>query len=70
MDAPCYLNQILYYEKKEIKGIKNRLIVSVKKVLSANDKSLVKTLEKDLKRSLKIISVKKTKKGATRKKPV
>ena len=52
-------------KKKEIKGIKKKLIDSVKKALNANNKSLISTLEKDLKQSIKTVSVKKVKKRRT-----
>jgi len=57
-------------KKKEIKGLRKKLIVSVKKALNANNKSLIDILEKDLKKSIKVVSVKHTKKNVTKKKPV
>ena len=57
-------------KKKEIKGLRKKLIVSVKKALNANNKSLINILEKDLKKSIKVVSLKHTKKNITKKKPV
>ena len=57
-------------KKKEIKGLRKKLIVSVKKALTDNNKSLINALEKDLKRSLKVVSVKKARKGETKEKLV
>jgi hypothetical protein len=56
-------------KKKKIKGITRKLIVSVKKALTDNNKSLINTLEKDLKKSIKVVSAKKSKKEVTKKKP-
>jgi hypothetical protein len=56
-------------KKKEIKGIKKKLIVSVKKALNANNKSLIATLEKDLKNAVKVVETKKAKKRVTMKQP-
>ena len=55
-------------KKKKIKGITKKLIVSVKKALTDNNKSLINTLEKDLKKSIKVVSAKKSKKEVTKKK--
>ena len=53
-------------KKKKIKGITKKLIVSVKKALTDNNKSLINTLEKDLKKSIKVVSAKKSKKEVTK----
>ncbi|WPQ61405.1 hypothetical protein SIO70_23890 [Chitinophaga sancti] len=47
---------------KEIKELKEKLIVSVKKTLTANNKGLINTLEKDLDKSIKAFSVRHTQK--------
>jgi len=59
-----YYIQIKLYimKKKEIKELKEKLIVSVKKTLTANNKGLINTLEKDLDKSIKAFSVRHTQK--------
>lgn len=57
-------------KKKEIKSIRKKLIGSVKKALTANNQSLITTLEKDLKKSIKVVETRKSKKRVTKKNPV
>jgi len=59
-----YYIQIKSYnmKTKEIKELKEKLIVSVKKTLTANNKGLINTLEKDLDKSIKAFSVRHTQK--------
>jgi hypothetical protein len=46
-------------KKKEIKEIRKRLVLSVEKALTANNKNLIKTLEKNLKKSMKGLAINK-----------
>jgi len=57
-------------KKKEVRGIWKKLMTSVKKALTANNKSLMKNLEMDLKRSLAVVSDKNLKKAISKKKPI
>ncbi len=51
-----FYTKFLYHEKKQVKAIKKKLIVAVKKVMTDNNAGLISKIEKDLKESIKEIS--------------
>lgn len=57
-------------KKKVVKGIRKKLIASVKETLKANNKGLICTIENDLKKATRLLFVTDTKNSAVSKKPV
>ena len=49
-------------KKKELKAIRHKLITAVEKVLTENNDGLIAKIEKDVKKSIREISKKKSKK--------
>lgn len=54
-------------KKKYIKEIRQKLIVSVEKILTDNNDMLITKIEKDLKKSIKAVAKKSSKKSTKKK---